>query len=125
MMDEPDKKLRDKILTFYAKKLGIFKELRKRGLYETVLDKTEGFSPADVKEVVQCLAFFGFEFMQDEIARVSRQREYYTRRLDSTIEKQFESTFDRPPHAMIPLTIKKKPRVTPGVCVKGVRRQST
>jgi SpoVK/Ycf46/Vps4 family AAA+-type ATPase len=91
LMTEPDQPLREKILRFYADKFGILGDLLKakpngagKTVWARLLHGSSGFSPADIKEVILCLTYFGFDSMDDELERVRRQRRYYSD--DSVLE---------------------------------------
>lgn len=74
-IDEPDDDTRAKIIDHYMKKMkiGDWKKI-----YQILIDRTKGFSPADIKEVIQCISVLGEDHAESEIDRVSRQRKHYS-----------------------------------------------
>ena len=77
---EPDTVLRHKIIDHYLDLFGALTG-RAAGLehaaYQMLLTDTDGFAPADLREVIQCVASLGHEHLADEITRMKRQRTYY------------------------------------------------
>lgn len=69
---EPGAVHREKIVAHYLAAFGL-----PAGLGEELTAATDGFAPADVREVVQSLSVVGVEHMAAEVARVQRQRVLY------------------------------------------------
>jgi transitional endoplasmic reticulum ATPase len=68
---EPDASHRARIAAHYLEQFGL------PPIANELSAKMTGFAPADVREVVQCLAAVGLEHIDAEIARVARQRVLY------------------------------------------------
>lgn len=68
---EPDAGHRVRITEHYLRKYAVAMDAEK------LSEVMEGFSPADVREVVQCLAAVGPDHAEAEIGRVARQRALY------------------------------------------------
>lgn len=68
---EPGADHRTAIVTHYARKLGVDIDV------DAMTTATEGFAPADIREVMQCVATVGVEYLDGEVERVRRQRGLY------------------------------------------------
>lgn len=71
LIGEPEEAHRVAIITHYAAKFGVDMDV------EALAVDTNGFSQADIREVVQSAATVGVEYLADEVARVKRQRGLY------------------------------------------------
>ena len=78
---EPDDTFRARIIDHYLQMFATLQNrpnsLSEQQVYKTLLKDTKGFSPADVREVIQCIASIGIDHTQDEVDRVKRQRLHY------------------------------------------------
>mgnify|MGYP002010538438 CR=1 FL=1 len=71
---EPNRGSREVILEHYAHRFGL--ELSEVSV-ETFLERSEGFSPADVREFAETARAVGVELALDELERIAAQRELY------------------------------------------------
>jgi ATP-dependent 26S proteasome regulatory subunit len=71
---EPTEASRRLILDYYVRKLGL--TLRPDEV-ESFIEKSAGFSPADVKEFCETAFAMGLELAQGELERIKAQRELY------------------------------------------------
>lgn len=74
-LGEPDDALRASIIDYYVSKHAWTPTAEER---ERLIKATKGFAPADIREVIQCVAVIGASHLDDEIKRVRRQRKYYS-----------------------------------------------
>jgi hypothetical protein len=71
-ISEPDDKHTARIIDHYATKLNVTVDRA------TMLEAMRGFSPADIREVLQCAATIGVAHIGAELERVQRQRGLYS-----------------------------------------------
>jgi hypothetical protein len=82
---EPGDKHRVNIVRHYMDKFGVkqkdLKAVAPRGKKKKALawlsSEMRGFSPADIREVTQCVATVGLDYLNNELTRVRMQRELY------------------------------------------------
>ena len=70
---EPSLKHRTRIIQHYLAHYGLSAEFE-----APLVQQTDGFSPADVREVTQALSVVGIEHAEAEVQRVGRQRKLYS-----------------------------------------------
>jgi len=72
LVQEPDDDHRRSIIKHYLEKFELDIKTKK------LLKKTQGFSPADIREVVQSVSTVGIDYLDDELERVRLQRGLYS-----------------------------------------------
>ena len=72
---EPSRESREVILRYYLRKHG--HSLASEDT-ETFLERSDGFSPADVKEFCETVKAIGVPKALDELSRIAAQRELYS-----------------------------------------------